>query len=81
MSDDPNANSYRFTSTPHQPKQQCTARLTQAIWIERTKEIVEVFIPCSLTIHRVTTRHFYAGTLANGAPVEIFWRDEAPKER
>jgi hypothetical protein len=81
MSDDANANSYQFHSTPHQPKQQCTARLTQEVCVTGLQDSVEIHIPCSLEVHRLTTRHFYAGTLANGAPIEIFWRDEAPKEK
>lgn len=73
---DHHASSFRFTQTPHQPKQQCTARLTQTIWIEQLNDSIQVFIPCSLTVHRVTTRHLYIGTTEDGAPLTVHWRDK-----
>lgn len=79
MSEDPAANSYQFTSAPHQPKQECTARLNQAIWIEHIHEVVGVDIPCGQTVHRQDTRHHYTGTTVTGAPVDIYWRDEPVK--
>lgn len=76
MSGDPATPPFQFTQTPHHPRQQCTARLAQAIYVEQIKEVIEVHIPCALRAHRITTRHQYEGTALNGAPVVIYWRDQ-----
>lgn len=79
MSVDSNETAFSFHSTPHDPRPQCNANLRELVWIESIKDSIEVRIPCDRTVHKITTRHRYVGTTANGATVEMFWRDEPDK--
>lgn len=70
-------NPFDFQATPHRPEPHCNGRLVLSVYSTQLMDPIPITITCGMLVHRASTRHHYAGTLPNGATVDVYWRDEA----